>query len=173
MLKIVILKWLTNLVKKEYSLLIHYLLVKKYQTSNQEKTMKKNNENWFVIMSKPNQELKAIKNLQNQNFDIFCPYFEKEIGTTFKPSVVKEFLFPSYIFVKLNLENYNWLKIKYTLGVKKFLSMGSIPSQIEKNFVENLKSFSNHEGLINSNFLFFRPNEKVIVTKGPFRNIFG
>ena len=135
--------------------------------------MKKNNENWFVIMCKPNQELKAIKNLQNQNFDIFCPYFEKEIGTTFKPSVVKEFLFPSYIFVKLNLENYNWLKIKYTLGVKKFLSMGSIPSQIEKNFVENLKSFSNHEGRINSNFLFFRPNEKVIVTKGPFRNIFG
>ncbi len=135
--------------------------------------MKKNNENWFVIMSKPNQELKAIKNLQNQNFDIFCPYFEKEIGTTFKPSVVKEFLFPSYIFVKLNLENYNWLKIKYTLGVKKLLSIGSVPSKINKSFVENLIKTSDKDGLLSSNFFSFKPKQKIVVTKGPFRKIFG
>ena len=43
--------------------------------------MQENNlKNWFVVMTKPNQELKAIKNLRNQNFDVFCPYFEKERG---------------------------------------------------------------------------------------------
>ena len=43
--------------------------------------MQENNiNNWFVVMSKPNQELKAIKNLKNQNFYVFCPYFEKENG---------------------------------------------------------------------------------------------
>ena len=135
--------------------------------------MKKNNENWFVIMSKPNQELKAIKNLQNQNFNIFCPYFEKEIGTTFKPSVIKEFLFPSYIFVKLNLESYNWLKIKYTLGVKKLLSAGSVPSKINNSFVENLMNSSNKDGLLNNMFFSFKPKQKIIVTKGPFRKVFG
>ena len=41
--------------------------------------MQENNlKNWFVVMTKPNQELKAIKNLRNQNFDVFCPYFEKK-----------------------------------------------------------------------------------------------
>ena len=135
--------------------------------------MQKNDEQWFVIMSKPNQELKAMKNLKNQDFDVFCPYFEKECGVTFKPSTIKEFLFPSYIFVKLSLENYKWLKIKYTHGVKKILSIGSIPSQIEKKFVENLKNFSNQEGRIDSNFFLFKPKEKIIITKGPFRNIFG
>jgi len=102
--------------------------------------MKKINKNWFVIMSKPNQELKAIKNLKNQNFDIFCPYFEKEIGTAFKPSVVKEFLFPSYIFVKLNLENYKWLKIKYTLGVKKLLSLNEPVINEEKNNISAISA---------------------------------
>ena len=135
--------------------------------------MKKNNENWFVIMSKPNQELKAIKNLQNQNFNIFCPYFEKEFGTTFKPSVIREFLFPSYIFVKLNLESYNWLKIKYTLGVKKLLSSGSVPSKINKSFVENLIKSSNKDGLLNNRFFSFKPKQKIIVTKGPFRKVLG
>ena len=124
-------------------------------------------------MSKPNQEVKAINNLKNQNFDVFCPYFEKENLKGKISKIEKEFLFPSYIFVKFNLENYKWLKIKYTLGVKKILSMGSIPSQIEKNFVENLKSFSNQDGRIDSNFFFFQPKENVIVTKGPFRKIFG
>ena len=135
--------------------------------------MPKSKNNWFVVMSKPNQESKAITNLKNQDFDVFSPYFEKEnfIGETLKTK--REFLFPSYIFVKFNLENYKWLKIKYTHGVKKILSIGSIPSQIEKNFVENLKNFSNKEGRINSNFFLFKPKEKIIVTKGPFRKIFG
>ena len=51
-------------------------------------------------MTKPNQELKAIKNLRNQNFDVFCPYFQKEI-LRYNSLNVKEFLF-SYIFVKFN-----------------------------------------------------------------------
>ena len=135
--------------------------------------MSQSNNNWFVVMSKPNQESKAIANLKNQDFNVFCPFFEKESlkGRTLKTK--REFLFPSYIFVKFNLENYKWLKIKYTHGVKKILSIGSIPSQIEKNFVENLKNFSNQEGRINSNVFFFKPKEKIIITKGPFRNIFG
>tara|TARA_B100000575_G_C23045898_1_gene602042 strand:- start:136 stop:645 length:510 start_codon:yes stop_codon:yes gene_type:complete len=135
--------------------------------------MKENKNYWFVVMSKPNQEVKAIKNLKNQNFDVFSPYFEKEQSNGKITKIVKEFLFPSYIFVKFNLENYKWLKIKYTHGVKKILSIGSIPSQIEKNFIENLKNFSNQEGRINNNFFFFKPKEKIIITKGPFRKIFG
>ena len=39
--------------------------------------MKRNKYSWFVVMSKPNQEIKALRNLQNQNFEVFCPYFEK------------------------------------------------------------------------------------------------
>jgi len=135
--------------------------------------MQKNDEQWFVIMSKPNQELKAMKNLKNQDFDVFCPYFEKECGVTFKPSTIKEFLFPSYIFVKLSLENYKWLKIKYTLGVKKLLSAGSVPSKINKSFVENLMKSSNEDGLLNNSFFSFKPKQKIIITKGPFRKVFG
>ena len=48
--------------------------------------MLKSKNNWFVVMSKPNQESKAITNLKNQDFDVFSPYFEKEnfIGKTLK-----------------------------------------------------------------------------------------
>jgi len=85
--------------------------------------MSKSNNNWFVVMSKPNQESKAIANLKNQDFNVFCPYFEKESFSKSKNLLVKEFLFPSYIFVKLNLDDYKWVKIKSTIGVKKILSV--------------------------------------------------
>ncbi len=136
--------------------------------------MQENNvKNWFVVMSKPNQELKAIKNLRNQNFDIFCPYFEKEIGVRFNTVNTKEFLFPSYIFVKFNLNNSQWFKIKNTRGVKKLLSNGPIPSKIDESFVENLIKMSDKNGLLNSDFFSFRPIQKIVVTKGPFKKIFG
>ena len=66
--------------------------------------MEENKNYWFVVMSKPNQEVKAIKNLKNQNFDVFSPYFEKEQSNGKITKIVKEFLFPSYIFVKFNSE---------------------------------------------------------------------
>lgn len=136
--------------------------------------MEENNvKNWFVVMSKPNQELKAIKNLRNQNFDIFYPYFEKEIGVRFNTVNTKEFLFPSYIFVKFNLNNSQWFKIKNTRGVKKLLSNGPIPSKIDESFVENLIKMSDKNGLLNSDFFSFRPMQKIVVTKGPFKKIFG
>ena len=123
--------------------------------------MQENNlKNWFVVMTKPNQELKAIKNLRNQNFDVFCPYFEKEIGKRYNSLNVKEFLFPSYIFVKFNLNNCQWFKIKNTLGVKKLLSNGPIPSKIDKTFVENLIKMSDKNGLLSSDFFFIRTNAK-------------
>ena len=136
--------------------------------------MQENNiKNWFVVMSKPNQELRAIKNLKNQNFDIFCPYFEKDIGLKFNLVNTKEFLFPSYIFVKFNLNNSQWFKIKNTLGVKKLLSNGSLPSKIDKTFVENLIKMSDKNGLLRSDFFSFRPRQNILVTKGPFKKIFG
>ena len=136
--------------------------------------MQENNvNNWYVIMTKPNQELKAMKNLRNQNFEIFCPYFEKEIGVRFNSSNTKEFLFPSYIFVKFDLNNYRWSKIRNTLGVKKLLSNGPIPSKIEKTFVENLIKMSDKNGLLNNNFFSFRPMQKIVVAKGPFKKFYG
>ena len=60
--------------------------------------MKKNNFSWYVVMSKPNQESRAIKNLQNQNFDVFCPYFEKEYHSGNLTKIIKGYLFPLYFY---------------------------------------------------------------------------
>ena len=135
--------------------------------------MKRNKHSWFVVMSKPNQEIKALKNLKNQNFEVFCPYFEKEVLTGKILKKTKDFLFPSYIFVRFNLSNCNWVKIRNTYGVKSIVSIKFVPNSVDSNFVEELKKFSSSEGLINKDYFSYEPEDKVMITKGPFRKIFG
>ncbi len=135
--------------------------------------MIENNFSWYVVMSKPNQESRAIKNLENQNFDVFCPYFEKEYNSGNLTRVIKGYLFPSYLFVKFNIKNLNWMKIVNTFGVKKILSLGNFPSEIEKKFVEKLKMISNEKGLLNESLYLYKPKQKVIITKGPFKKTLG
>ncbi len=135
--------------------------------------MKKTNLSWHAVHCKPNQELKAIKNLKNQKFEVFSPFFQHNTKNGVSEKSYKEFLFPSYIFVSINLDKFDWLKINNTLGVKKILSFGSLPAKIEDKFIEKIKKFCDLEGLLNKKFFTFKPNEKIIITDGPFKNIFG
>ena len=76
---------------------------------------------WYVIKTKANQEKKAITNLSRQGYEIFCPLspFLKK----FKNSIIKILnpLFPSYIFIRLDLDIDGWRKINNTYGVKEIL----------------------------------------------------
>ena len=114
-----------------------------------------------------------MKNLENQNFDVFCPYFEKEYNSGNLTRIIKGYLFPSYLFVKFNIKNLNWMKIVNTFGVKKILSLGNFPSEIEKKFVEKLKMICNEKGLLNESLYLYKPKQKVIITKGPFKKTLG
>ena len=86
--------------------------------------------------------------------------------------MLKNFYFLLIFFVKFNLNNCQWFKIKNTLGVKKLLSNGPIPSKIDKTFVENLIKMSDKNGLLSSDFFFIRTNAKGSNNKGPFKKIF-
>jgi transcriptional antiterminator RfaH len=83
-------------------------------------------KNWYLIKTKPQQEVIATQNLTNQNFEIFFPKAVIKNKTT--P------LFPSYLFVKLDDKTQNWMPIRSTKGVSNFvrfgLSFAKVPNQI-------------------------------------------
>ena len=81
---------------------------------------------WYVIKTKVNQEKRALLNLSRQGFELFCPL--TPILRKFKNTIknILDPLFPSYIFVKLDLEKDNWSKINNTYGVKELLKNSSM-----------------------------------------------
>ena len=74
---------------------------------------------WYLIKTKVREELRAVDNLENQNFEAYCPqYIEKKKEVP---------LFPGYIFVLLShqdIERYH--KIRSSRGVSAIVTFNTM-----------------------------------------------
>jgi transcriptional antiterminator RfaH len=82
---------------------------------------------WFLVQTKPQQETRALENLQQQGVNAFCPQVFVEKLSRGKRKVIKEVLFPSYLFVEFDQEAVSALSINYTRGVNRIVSFGNAP----------------------------------------------
>jgi len=117
---------------------------------------------WYLIKTKPHQEKKAIINLENQKYHVYCPWIKIN-----NKSVV---LFPGYLFIQLDENKQNWSPIRSTIGVSSFVRFGLSYAKISDNIIEFIKSneLSTSEKFKNLNS--FKPGDNVQITEGVFKN---
>ena len=118
--------------------------------------------NWYLIKSKPKQEILAVQNLQNQGYHSYCPYAEIN-----KKHVV---LFPGYLFIHLDNESQNWSPIRSTIGVLNLVRFGLNFAKIPDIVIEFIKAneLATAEKIKNLNK--FKKGDKVQITDGVFKN---
>jgi transcriptional antiterminator RfaH len=91
-------------------------------------------KNWLVATYKINEIRRVESNLLNQKFDYFLPKITtKKINSNPKLEV----LFPGYIFVNTNFENYSALK--YTMGIRNIIKFGDNISCISDEEIEAMQ----------------------------------
>jgi transcriptional antiterminator RfaH len=119
-------------------------------------------KNWYLLKTKPRQENVAIKNLENQEYCVYCP--------TVKINNKHVVLFPGYIFIHLDKKTDNWSPIRSTKGVVNFIRFGVIFAQVPDNVIEFIKAneLITAEKFMNLNI--FKPGDKVQITDGVFKN---
>ena len=117
---------------------------------------------WYLIKTKPRQEKIAIANLENQNYQVYCPF-----------AIINnknQFLFPGYLFVHLDNESQDWSPIRSTKGVLNFVRFGmnfaSIPDRAIDLITQNEKNTANKISNINH----FSKGDKVQITDGVFKS---
>ena len=89
---------------------------------------------WLVASYKSNEVKRLERNLLNQNFNYYLPKITtKKINSNPK----EEILFPGYIFVNTNFENYSALK--YTMGIKNIIKFGNNISCISNEEIEAMQ----------------------------------
>jgi transcriptional antiterminator RfaH len=97
-------------------------------------------KNWLVASYKINEVERLKYNLLNQKFDFYLPKITiKKINFKAKEQI----LFPGYIFVNVNFENYSALK--YTIGIKNIIKFGNNISYItnkEIKIIQKTEEFS-------------------------------
>ncbi len=126
-----------------------------------------NRFNWYVINTNPKAEDLVYNLLKKEEFELFLPKIAKKSNKN-----LLEPLFPGYLFIRLNIDAANWVKIKYLQGVRKILSFGSIPTIVPEELIEHIKQrISDVSCPHNKSDL--KPGDKVEFLCGPFKGLEG
>ena len=117
---------------------------------------------WYLVQTKPRQELRAEENLRRQNFESYRP-IKPCMSERDKPN---EALFPGYLFIHLDQQRDNWYPIRSTRGVARVVAFGSEPTPVRDEIIEALR-----QRLATPNEPQFDPGERVLLCGGSFSEI--
>lgn len=122
---------------------------------------------WVVAQIKPNSCDLAVRNLERQGFETFLPKMNSTIIKENKFINKDVLVFPGYIFVGIDLQNYNWKKINSTYGVHKLLVFNYKPAEISNDVILVLKNNyqANTNSIIRENL---RNGDTIRFNNGPF-----
>jgi len=99
------------------------------------------------------------------------PKIKYFIGGSFQERIKP--LFPSYLFVRFDLEDADHLKVvRYTRGVNKIIGGRSGPISIQKTVIETIRGRIGERGYIEQGMLL-KQGDRVVVRRGVLRDLIG
>ena len=94
---------------------------------------------WYLIQTKPRQEIRAQNNLKQQGYKVYCPMLSVEKILNDKVVMKPEVMFARYIFIQAgSRSDIVWVSIRSTPGVSNFVSFGGVPAKVESGLIEQL-----------------------------------
>ncbi len=129
-------------------------------------------ERWYVVRSLPSREARAEMQLLAQGFRVFTPRVSKTVRHARKLRAVVAPVFPSYIFVALDLQKDRWRSVNGTFGVACLLMAGELPEPVPRGVVEQLLDYTDEAGIARFD-RDLREGQTVRVTAGPFARALG
>ncbi|WP_240314489.1 transcription/translation regulatory transformer protein RfaH [Vibrio tetraodonis] len=107
-------------------------MMKNIQNDNQ-------NNQWFLVRCKTKHERRASLNLANQSIASYYPLIDVVKVRRGKKQVVREALFPGYIFVYLDPSSVLASKVKNTLGVYDYVRFAGKPQVVSDILIADLE----------------------------------
>ena len=130
------------------------------------------NGRWYAVHCQPHREKAAAAQLANQDFEVFLPFREAVRRHARKTETVHRPLFPSYLFLHLDLTRDPWRCINSTFGVVRIVMQNDQPAAAPSGVVEALRGACDARGLFQ-----WEPSltlgQSVRIVMGPFADFVG
>ena|ERR1035437_4919160 len=128
-------------------------------------------EHWYVVHTKPRQELRAQLNLAQQGYPCYLPLLATEKLRRGALTLVHEPLFARYLFIRLDASQSGkgWGAIRSTLGVNGLVSFGNQPAKVGDDLIEALRRHGAQRQQQPQRL--FQAGERVQVKDGPFAGL--
>ena len=123
---------------------------------------------WYVLHTKPNQEALAARELARRGVTVFFPqYAERRRGEARLRT-----LFPSYLFVRADLEVVGRSLLQWTPGLRGVVSFGGVPARMPEEAVALVrKQLARLEAMGGMPKARFQPGERVRLKEGPLAGL--
>lgn len=127
---------------------------------------------WYVVLTRPHNEIRALFHLKQQGYRAFCPYLRKNIRHARKTEIRLLPMFKNYLFLNLDIEQERWRSVNGTFGVSRLLMQDERPQPVPVGIVEALLSRVDTNGAIDFASRF-KIGQNVKLTYGPFTDFIG
>ena len=127
---------------------------------------------WYVVVTKPRQELVAQTNLERQGYSTLLPRLRLRKRQRGKWQEVTEPTFPGYVFVAVELGLSDTAPIRSTQGCRDLIRFGEQPAAVPSEIIRALQS-ATHSQLMSATKLTdpFSPGDVVVIEDGPFQGL--
>ena len=124
-------------------------------------------ERWYVIRSKPRKEDFLGEQLLIRKIEAYCPRVRVQ---TVNPRARKtKPYFPGYIFVHLNLENFNLSTLQWMPGAISLVSFGGEPAFVPDSLIQAIRKRVDEINDVGGELLEeLKPGDIVDIQSGPF-----
>lgn len=126
---------------------------------------------WIALYTRAHQENTAIANIARQGFDAYCPMIARLRRHARKTEEVRRPLFPSYVFVRLDEDRFQWRPLLSTVGVRSVVRFRENLGFMPEGFVEKLRAYEATGRLQQAVAPALEPGTNVKILDGPFENL--
>lgn len=123
---------------------------------------------WYLVQSKPRNELRAVENLLRQGYEVYLPLIEVERLHRGKLLKRLEPLFPRYLFLHLEEGSDNWGPIRSTLGVAGMVQFGQVYAAVSESVIVAIR-----ERVQSLKKTLFAAGDHIQVVSGPLAGLEG
>lgn len=130
------------------------------------------NARWYVAYTQPRAESRATIHLERQGYYVFCPRYLRTVRHARNTKNVPSPLFPSYLFLRLDISRDQWRSVNGTRGVVRLIVHGDTPQPLPNGIVEDLQTRMGADGTIDWTRTF-KIGQSVCIANGPFAQLVG
>lgn len=130
--------------------------------------MENNDKKWYAVYTNPRAEKKVFDRLINAGIEAYCPLRRVLKQWSDRRKKIDEPLFRSYVFVKINLQEYE--KVRRVNGVVNFVYYLGKPAIIRDYEIENIKIFLSKTSGCE---IKFEANQRVRIKEGVLKDTEG
>jgi transcriptional antiterminator RfaH len=128
---------------------------------------------WHVVQTHPHVEARAATHLERQGYSIYLPRYLKRRRHARRIEIVPVPLFPTYLFVMIDMPRQRWRPIRSTIGVSHLVCHGDEPAMLPVAVIDELQSRHNDAGFVQLDLRpKFTPGDNIRIVEGAFTGCF-